>query len=414
MLKGQSAIEYLTTYGWMLLVVAVVGGAIFTTVQEQGEVQAVWGYNGDDIDIRQLETTGNNQLGVSIVGKSSEPVNVTKISFKDPETGFIVSDQISSGLLELGETTEAKISNIRPTNQRKEPIVTVTYNVGKLTGLQASGTITGDVKIVETIGGFPTGEFTKIDGTVGCPAVPPGENGTIDGKTYTATDNTNIDAAISNDERICTTKVTDMSDLFLSGFSYTHNISTWHTSRVTNMRRMFEDASSFNKDIGSWDTSQVETMSRMFQGASSFNQDIGSWNTSQVTDMGIMFRDADSFNQDIGSWDTSQVTTMRNLFSDADNFNQDIGSWDTSRVNNMINMFRGANSFNQDIGSWNTSQLVDGRIGTMFLGANSFNQDISSWCVIQIPDKPNRFDQGAGFDGVTSKQPDWGTNNGCS
>jgi fucose permease len=31
--KGQSAIEYLMTYGWMLLVVAIVGGAVITTVQ---------------------------------------------------------------------------------------------------------------------------------------------------------------------------------------------------------------------------------------------------------------------------------------------------------------------------------------------------------------------------------------------
>jgi hypothetical protein len=33
--KGQSAIEYLMTYGWMLLVVAIVGGAIFSTVRGQ-------------------------------------------------------------------------------------------------------------------------------------------------------------------------------------------------------------------------------------------------------------------------------------------------------------------------------------------------------------------------------------------
>ena len=32
-MKGQTAIEYLMTYGWMLLVVAIVGGAIITTVQ---------------------------------------------------------------------------------------------------------------------------------------------------------------------------------------------------------------------------------------------------------------------------------------------------------------------------------------------------------------------------------------------
>jgi hypothetical protein len=35
--KGQSAIEYLMTYGWMFLVIAIVGGAIYASVQDSGQ-----------------------------------------------------------------------------------------------------------------------------------------------------------------------------------------------------------------------------------------------------------------------------------------------------------------------------------------------------------------------------------------
>ena len=43
-MKAQSAIEYLMTYGWMLLVVAIVGGAIFSVAQGQAVVEST-GFN---------------------------------------------------------------------------------------------------------------------------------------------------------------------------------------------------------------------------------------------------------------------------------------------------------------------------------------------------------------------------------
>lgn len=44
----------------------------------------------------------------------------------------------------------------------------------------------------------------------------------------------------------------------------------------------------------------------------------------------------------------------------------------------------------------------------MFSEASSFDQNISSWCVSQISTKPSDFDLNAGFDGDSSKQPNWG------
>jgi surface protein len=235
------------------------------------------------------------------------------------------------------------------------------------------------------------------EGIVKCPGVEPGKTFELDGKTYTAADNTNDDDLILNNKRICTTHVTDMSG-YTSGLGATNpyvDINYGNISTVT-----------------TWDTSNVTKMRAMFYSADSFNQDIGSWYTGQVTNMNYMFADASGFNQDIGSWDTSSVIHTAGMFAGASSFNQDIGSWDTSSVTRMRRMFDGASSFNQDIDSWDTSNVTD--MGGMFLNASSFSQDISSWCVRGISSKPDGFDYRAGFEGQTSLQPNWGTNTGCS
>ncbi len=59
-----------------------------------------------------------------------------------------------------------------------------------------------------------------------------------------------------------------------------------------------------------------------------------------------------------------------------------------------------------DLTNADTSSVQDMR--SMFYRASPFNQDISAWCVEQITQKPRRFDEDAGFERVTAKQPNWG------
>ena len=42
------------------------------------------------------------------------------------------------------------------------------------------------------------------------------------------------------------------------------HISTWNTSKVTDMSELFMNQKDFNDDISAWDTSSVTTMKKMF------------------------------------------------------------------------------------------------------------------------------------------------------
>jgi surface protein len=114
-----------------------------------------------------------------------------------------------------------------------------------------------------------------------------------------------------------------------------NDLSQYCTSKVTNMNDLFRGAGWFNDDISNWDVSNVTDMTAMFLGAEAFNQDIGDWDVSNVTNMMLMFNNAKAFNQDIGDWDVSNVTDMSFMFNNAKAFNQYIGDWDVSNVTNM-------------------------------------------------------------------------------
>jgi len=227
--------------------------------------------------------------------------------------------------------------------------------------------------------------------TIKCENAAVGQQGTVNGVTYTAVDDDALNAMNPD----------------------TDDFTTVCTSHVTVMNNLFFDRASFNQDIGSWDTSNVTLMEGLFSEAVSFNQDISHWNTSKVQDMEFMFLGATAFNQDIGNWDTSSAKDMGLMFQDAVNFDQDIGQWDTSKVKLMQGMFAGAKTFNQNLEDWNTGSVIDGGMDGMFYNASSFNQQLQGWCVSNIPFKPIDFDTGAGFEGNDSIQPLWGTCPAC-
>ena len=233
------------------------------------------------------------------------------------------------------------------------------------------------------------------NGTCKCPDATVGETASISGTTYTVVDNSTIQGEVDNGNvNLCTTLVTDMTNIFRDKETFNHDISFWDTSNVTKMTSMFREARLFNQSIGNWDVSSVTDMKSMFYQAQEFNQDISDWDTSDVTDMSYMFHWAVDFNQNIGNWDVSSVTNMNIMFTSAYSFDQDIGSWDVSNVTNMRSMFN-STPFNQDIGAWDVSNVTD--MSDMFFKATNFNQDIGDWDISDVTDMRNMFYRATNF-----------------
>ena len=215
-----------------------------------------------------------------------------------------------------------------------------------------------------------------------------GDSGIVNGITYTIVNREILVNMIANQEdltRICTTKVTDMSDVWLGSYpNFNQDISSWDVSNVYDMTNLFNSATSFNQPLNSWDVGNVEHMNYMFFRATSFNQPLNNWDVSNVVDMAAMFSES-SFNSPIGDWDVSNVEIMAAMFNSS-SFNSPIGDWDVSNVENMSVMFYNT-QFNGDVSNWDVSNVVDMKY--MFAFAVSFNQDLNSWNISNVTDCNN-------------------------
>ena len=198
--------------------------------------------------------------------------------------------------------------------------------------------------------------------------------------------------------KIDTSKVKDMSSLFLYSSLKEINLDSWDTSSVTNMSGMFLGSSAVEKlNISNLNTKNVKSMNGMFsnlEGSGFKNLDLSKWDTSNLTDIERMFTLNYSIEKvNVSNWNTSKITTMQDAFSSAHNLKEikGIENWNTLNVKTINNMFAFSEKLTSlNLSKWNTSNIED--MSSVFFGSESLTYlNIENWDTSKVESLDNIF-----------------------
>ena len=146
-MKAQSAIEYLMTYGWMLLVVAVAGGSIYSVSSSQC-TETVNGFSSQALSVTDFTVSSEtDNLVVLLENNGADTItlgNMTVIS----EDGNVEVDQNSTEI-SPGESLQVQLAQgFAPSQQCNTYDMEISYDAGGLQGVMTSGSITGGIQTV--------------------------------------------------------------------------------------------------------------------------------------------------------------------------------------------------------------------------------------------------------------------------
>ena len=146
-LVGQSAVEYLMTYGWMLLVVAIAGGAIFSLTNVSTE--SVSGFQGEDVIIENIGQSSYRGLDMGLLRANPGVDRVTEVRVE----GYDVPNFLD---FPVGNSEVASHPFVAETSGTNSLDVEIVYNTDTLNDIFSSGTVTGgyELDVPENLNAF--------------------------------------------------------------------------------------------------------------------------------------------------------------------------------------------------------------------------------------------------------------------
>jgi hypothetical protein len=144
----------------MLLVVAIVGGAVFTTVQGSTQIDSN-GFDQGNLGYVQGGFTDNG-FEFELRNQEAEQIDVEKVTLSSESSGETVS--VAPGeTLPVGSTATFNTIGLAETNTRSTVDVEVTYDAGGLDGLTSTGSITGAFSLDTEAAEPGNGEWVFVD-----------------------------------------------------------------------------------------------------------------------------------------------------------------------------------------------------------------------------------------------------------
>lgn len=146
-MKAQSAIEYLTTYGWMLLVVSIVSGVVYSQFGAHCPDSAS-GFTGQSISINDFGLTANSDdLDFALENSRTDQITIDRIrlSNEDENVDYTINEDLGPGS-EKGIT----LPGVTPTEECNTVNIQIEYSIGSQDQLEnqfASGAFTSNIQI---------------------------------------------------------------------------------------------------------------------------------------------------------------------------------------------------------------------------------------------------------------------------
>ena len=144
--KGQGALEYLMTYGWALLIVVIVGAALYALgVLNPSTYQKSTCVGFSYFTYQEHALQGDESLSLVLLNGNSD-VTVTNVSVNDFEASMADQTASAGSRLTLDTGTIANLTDKNTGDSYSDYGVVITYNTENIDGRKDIGTCTGTVE----------------------------------------------------------------------------------------------------------------------------------------------------------------------------------------------------------------------------------------------------------------------------
>ena len=147
-MKAQSAIEYLVTYGWMLVAVSIAGGAAYSTIGPEC-VESTSGFTGTSVQITNFATSvASNNISLQAENRRSETVEIDRIEFQLGNDSRQLD--VTNQLLPY-EASSVGVPGFQQSDSCNSMDVEIVYDLGPLEGQRVSGSLTAAIEFDDTV-----------------------------------------------------------------------------------------------------------------------------------------------------------------------------------------------------------------------------------------------------------------------
>ena len=142
-MKGQSAIEYLTTYGWMFIALSVVSAFAFDMVDMKCE-DNIDGFYSNSLEINDVGVDIDNLLRISFTNVNSYNVTIQEIKLSlDKEN----TSKTFNKIFKPGSTKQVRLGGLEKSNRCEDVEMEIIYKKGPLSDQKAAATLETSHKI---------------------------------------------------------------------------------------------------------------------------------------------------------------------------------------------------------------------------------------------------------------------------